>query len=206
VAAPFSALRGCSFASVIDELALGWRRSFGFIERGLVRPPISGTGPLSEEEERAIQENHEIARKFAPILAALRAGTLVLVGIDGPVPLRVWFAGKWIYRYDEARAVDWLEVQTETGAKAEYYSPRFAGKVRSHRAKGSAAPKKKTKPASIAAGMVAWLDSLPAGSRRNKSANALADQYLSDPSRRGSKRHACEVFGNPHKYRGRSVV
>jgi hypothetical protein len=72
---------------------------------------------------------------------------------------------------------------------------------------GRADTKKTTKPANVAAEMVAWLDALPPERRRNyKAPNALADLYLKDPSRRGTKRYACTVFANPDKYRGRFGV
>ena len=121
-----AALCGRSFGDFLDEIAPGWRRSFGFTEGGLFRHMIVWTGPRFEAEERAeaveAQEDKEIARKFAPILAALRDGTLGLVGIDGPVPRRVWFTGNWVYQYDEERGVDWIK-DGRTGEV--YFAPRF---------------------------------------------------------------------------------
>jgi hypothetical protein len=212
VARPFDvrAPQGRTFGSVLDEIAPGWRGNvnFGFAEFGPITTQIHVIGPHSDEENRAtaaaIEKEREFLRRLSPIIAALRDGTLVLVGIDGPVPRRVLFAG-WVYQYDEEREIDWLEVRTEAGDKVRYYSPRFAGKAPRRSDKGGTDTKKKTKPAGIAAAMVAWLDRLPS-QQRNKTPNALADLYVSDPSRRGSKRYASRVFANPDKYRGRSAV
>jgi hypothetical protein len=79
-----------------------------------------------------------------------------------------------------------------------------AGNTPARSDEGGAGTKKK--PANVAAEMVAWFDGLTPERQRNKTPNALADLYLSEPSRRGSKRYACTVFANPDKYRGRSCV
>jgi hypothetical protein len=101
----------------------------------------------------------------------------------------------------------------EVGAR--YYRPRFAPPVgpavetsdkkpprREKRGDGAGIQKKK--PATFAAEMIDWFDSLSPRQQRNKTPNALADLYLKDPSRRGTKRWASKVFANPDKYRGRS--
>jgi hypothetical protein len=82
---------------------------------------------------------------------------------------------------------------------------QVAGTTPAHSDEGAAGAKKKTKPASVAAEMVAWFDGLPP-KQRNKTPNALADLYLREPGRRGSKRYACKVFASPDKYRARSGV
>jgi hypothetical protein len=60
----------------------------------------------------------------------------------------------------------------------------------------------KPRKAIIGAEMVAWFDKLPVRQRK-KNPNQLADQYLNEPGRRGTKRYACTVFANPGKYRDR---
>jgi hypothetical protein len=198
-------------------MAPPWWRIGGCDERGAYGLEIidpRSDPPLPAAEHQALDE---IKRRLDLIRAALRDGAVILVDIEGRViPRQVWLDGGWKFDRSAARGVEWLE------ADRKYYGPRFAApaaidddgkRVPAKEAKnvlaqaeGGGGTKKKAKATPIAAEMIAWLDALPAKQRRNRTPNALADRYLSDPSpsRRGSKRYACTVFANPDKYRGRS--
>jgi hypothetical protein len=120
VAASIQRLHGLRIRSLFDELAPGWADpfNFGFGENGPWKSPSSG-GIASDE---AIEREAEIGRRLAPYLDALRAGTIEVVGAEGPVSRSAWFAGGWTYAEDRERRVDWLQLRE--GAK--YHDPRFA--------------------------------------------------------------------------------
>lgn len=216
MACPFD---GLTFGDVLDEVSPGWR-TWGFGPDGPFRIPIffvGGPPPSAKEIQRDLEEgvrHAEMRRRWAPIEEALMDGTAALVDMDGNVvPRRVFVSGRWAFYCDD-RQVERLEVLTEAGEKVVYYNPRFARSAAEDAEKPAventppysdegAAAEKKPRKATLAAEMIAWLDDLPATQRRNKTPNALADLYLGVPSRRGSKRYACKVFGAPDKYRKR---
>ena len=136
MAYPFDAraLVGRTFGSVLDEITT-WSGNLGFTEDGprTVDDRLFFVGGRVSEEERQrdaakSRKFAEIRRKFAPIVAALREGTVELVDFDGAaVPRRVWLSGRWTFYRDDKRGVEWLKAQPEAGQKVEYYNPRFAG-------------------------------------------------------------------------------